>query len=443
MMRKMRNAAVLTAAIVFLLPAAPALPGLPAVAALKAEPPSYEQTVADLKSPDRSARLRAARLLKEAAYPEAALPLATAVTDSDDHVQREAIAGELNIFLADKVVLSQRVGGVVEKRGRLDPDELFAAGPIVTSGRTVPNEVLAALCTALRDENPQVMLDAVSVLGTLAVDAAGAGTNDVIRGAAPTLIAMLGMSEAAFRTASLQLAGRLYGARMLRGTPVDAVLGDAVVSSLNDRQEPVRLAAFTALGEMRYERAVQALLQLIPHLGDSNAGDAALDAAAHIAHPTLAPLLTSQLASSRRTARRTSIEGLARLGPAGVPLGDIQKALAAEREPEVLLAGHFASAMLVPREAAAPMVAQLAAALEDPRLRTQAVRYLTELAPGRVQALAPHAQASNPRVREPVVDALGLSGDRAALPIVEALTADPDPAVQRAAARAVARLRRG
>jgi HEAT repeat protein len=435
--------AVVVVVGVLFLPDLPDLPDSSDRAVLRAAQVSFEQTVADLKSPDRGKRLRAARLLKEAAYPEAALPLAAAITDSDDPVQREAIAGELNIFLADKVILSQRVAGVIEKRGSLDPDALFAAGPIVTSGRTVPNEVLLALRTALRDENPQVMLDAVSVLGTLAVDAAGGGTNDVIRGAAPTLAGMLGMSEAAFRIASLRLTGRLYSARMLRGTPVDAVLGDAVVSSLNDREAAVRLAAYDALGEMRYDRAVQALIELIPRLGGNSAGDAALDAAARIAHPALAPLLTSQLASSRRTFRRSSIEGLARLGPQYAPLADIQSNLAAERDPTLVLAGHFAAAMLVPNEAAAPMVAPLAAALEDPRLRTQAAGYLTELAPGRVNALAPHVHANDPFVRVPVVDALGLSADPFALPIVEALTADPDPAVQRAAARAVARLRRG
>jgi hypothetical protein len=47
---------------------------------------------------------------------KAALPLAAVVTDADDEIQREAIAGELNIFLADKVILKQR-RLVIEKRG--------------------------------------------------------------------------------------------------------------------------------------------------------------------------------------------------------------------------------------------------------------------------------------------------------------------------------------
>ena len=435
-------AAIHVAAIASGVLSVPALPGPPARAVLHAAQPSFEQTVADLKSPERKVRLRATQLLKEAAYPEAALPLAAVVTDPDDEIQREAIAGQLNIFLADKVILKERVGVVFEKRGRIDPDALFAAGPIVTSGNTVPNEVLLALRTALSDKNPQVMLDALSTLGTLAVDAVGGGSNDVLIGAAPTLAGMLAMSEPAFRVAALQGAARLYNARMPRASRVDATLGDAIVGALNDRDQAVRVAAYDALGAIRYERAVQALLEIFPHLGQSVLGDAALDAAARIAHPATAPLLTSQLTSTRKTFRRSAIEGLARLGPAA-PLADIQRTVANERDPTLVLAGHFAAAMLVPREAAAPMVAHLITGLGDARLRRQVAGYLFELAPGRVPALAPHAQGNDPRVRESVVDALGLSEDPAALPIVQALTADPDPGVQRAAMRAVARLRRG
>ena len=81
--------------------------------ALEAQSVSFEQTVADLSNRDPDARVRAARDLKESALPEAALPLARAVLDSDDGVQHEAIAGELNAFLADRVVPRTRVGLVV------------------------------------------------------------------------------------------------------------------------------------------------------------------------------------------------------------------------------------------------------------------------------------------------------------------------------------------
>ena len=76
------------------------LPGLPDPVSAAQIP--FEQVTAELLSPDANVRLRAAHLLKDAAYPEAAVPLAKLVTDADDEVQIEAIAAELNIFLAEE-----------------------------------------------------------------------------------------------------------------------------------------------------------------------------------------------------------------------------------------------------------------------------------------------------------------------------------------------------
>ena len=52
------------------------------------------------REPEDEPRLRTVRMLKDAAFPEAAVPLARLVTDPEDAVQLEAIAAELNIFLA-------------------------------------------------------------------------------------------------------------------------------------------------------------------------------------------------------------------------------------------------------------------------------------------------------------------------------------------------------
>ena len=64
-----------------------------------AEFEDYEQAIGELSSPEPENRLRAATLLKGAAYPEAALPLAKAVLDAEDAVQFEAIAAELRPLL--------------------------------------------------------------------------------------------------------------------------------------------------------------------------------------------------------------------------------------------------------------------------------------------------------------------------------------------------------
>src|ERR1700691_6099266 len=87
----------------------------------------FEQATRDLSSPDAGTRLRAARMLKEAAYPEAAVPLAALVTGPREDVQFEAIWGELNIFLAQKVIQKKRVGLVIEVRDRIAAEAVFSA----------------------------------------------------------------------------------------------------------------------------------------------------------------------------------------------------------------------------------------------------------------------------------------------------------------------------
>ncbi len=54
---------------------------------------TFEQTIAELKSPDADTRLRAVQMLKDAAYPEAAVPLAAVLTDPDDDVQTRGHCG--------------------------------------------------------------------------------------------------------------------------------------------------------------------------------------------------------------------------------------------------------------------------------------------------------------------------------------------------------------
>jgi HEAT repeat protein len=133
----------------------------------------FDEAVAALANADAAARLRTIRMLKDAAYPEAALPLARLVTDPDDAVQLEAIGAELNIFLAEKVVTRRRVGLVIEQRGVVAADALFDTGPLAIGPRRVPLEVLNALRTAARDDNPRVRLEAVYAFGVLGVEPRG------------------------------------------------------------------------------------------------------------------------------------------------------------------------------------------------------------------------------------------------------------------------------
>jgi HEAT repeat protein len=65
---------------------------------------------------------------------------------------------------------------------------------------------------------------------------------------------------------------------------------------------------------------------------------------------------------------------------------------------------------------------------------------LIEAAPWRAAAFGRYLGDPDPLVRTTLVDALGLSDDGAALPLVERMASDADVQVARAAERAVARL---
>jgi HEAT repeat protein len=393
----------------------------------------FEQVTADLSSADPVVRLRAARLLEEAAYPEAAVPLARLVTDPVDAVRFEAIAAELNIFLAEKIVPRRRVGLVIEVRNRVAADALFSQGPLAIGPRPVPDEVLTALAAAARDTNPRLAIEAVYAFGTLAVEPGGTRRRELLRKMGPNLASMVGVANPAFRYAAIRVIGRVFEKRT-HDEPVDEMVGDAIVATLNDKDHNIRGAAMQALGAMWYERAVSALTEQFRFFGRGPLAEEALDAIARIAHASSVDVLVPQLASKNPAMKAIAIEGLARIGDRS-RLASIESALVGEANDGVMLAGTFASVLL-----SGSAIDPLSEALGRPKLADQAHHLLVEVAPGRTAAFKRYAQDPDVQIRAAVADILGLAGDVAALPIVEAMVRDRDPQVAFAAQRAVARL---
>lgn len=421
-----------TANITLLLLALAILP--PSARALEAGQITFEKTVADLSSADPGTRLRAVQLLKAAGYPEAAAPLAKTVLDPFDETQLEAIAAELNIFLADKVTPRRRVGLLVEVRTRIAAEPTFSAGPSAIGPARVPAEVLSALATASRDPNARVAVEALYAFGALANDAAIADRKAVLAQSGPLLAATIGATDPMLRLAAIRVLGRVF-ARRPGDPPVEETVGDGVILALNDRETAIQQTAMWALGTMRYERAIQGLNELFQYHQRGVLADTAFDALAHIAHPSSMPLFVAQLNGKNPTYKMLAIEGIARVGDR-TRAESVQLALASERNEAILLAGHFANVKL--SEGSVDAIVQ---AVTRNRLRDQATRYVEEIAAGRSPSFVRHLQDPDERVRLELVDALGLSGDSLAVPVLEPLVQDRDPEVAKAAVRAVARLR--
>jgi HEAT repeat protein len=431
---------VVTALVVTSLPASPAPPASLARRVFPAGPASpaqvsFEQATTDLASADAGTRMKAVQLLKTAAFPEAAVPLAAVLTDPQDDIQLEAIAAELNIFLADPIVPRKRVAFVIEKRSAVQAEAAFSAGPNALGAQAVPPQVLTALRTAARDENPRVGIEALYGFGTLAVQPGGAARRELLRAAGPDIAAFIGSSDPAMRYAAVRVIGRVFAWRR-EDAVIESTVGDAVITAMNDGDRAVRTSAMQALGAMRYERGVQALTDLFNYFKKGDAAEAAFDALAHIGHATSIPLFAAQLSSKSAALRGSAIEGLARSGDRS-QLPAIQAIVDKEHDRGVSLAGAFAAVLL-----GNGSVDPVADALVRANLREQAKRYVIEIAPGRTALFTHQLLDSDPQIRLDVVDALGLAGDPAAIAAVEPLTSDKDPDVARAAERAVARLKR-
>jgi HEAT repeat protein len=296
-------------------------------------------------------------------------------------------------------------------------------------------EVLTALSRAADDDNPLVAIEALYAFGALGVDASGPVRREARRTAGPQLAGLIGSSDPALRIAAVRVTGRLFE-RRVGDDAVDETLGDAVILALNDRNRDLQLAAMDALGALRYERAVQALTELFQFYHRNPQGTAALAALSRIGQRQSAVVFTNELSTGNASTKALAIEGLARLGDASLAAG-IRPALARERSQDVLLAESFAQVML-----GGGMIDPLVEALARSSLRARALQYLIEAAPGRSGAFSRLRQDPDPRLRADIADVLGLSGDPAALTVIEPMMKDPDPQVSRSAERAAARLRR-
>jgi HEAT repeat protein len=396
---------------------------------------TFERTVEDLRSDDPAMRLKAVRALELAGYEEAAVPLAALVSDPQGTIRLEAIRAELNLFLVGKVVPRRRIGVIVEMRSSVSAESAFAAGDDALEAADVPSEVLTALRAAMHDQNGQVALEALDAFGTLAATANRTARADVLQSAAPDLAGMLGVDSAEMRRGALRVIGRLFEWRQ-GDPPPDQALGDGLVASLNERQTGLRIAAMDALGAMRYDRAVEALTDLFTRYERGPEAASALRALARIAHPSTEPMFVASLTSRDSAVKAAAVEGVARLGDEAT-LTAVSSAVASDHADAVALAGEFAKVRL-----ANGPIDLLVEALGRSRTRDTALRYLAETGQSHASAIAAYAESRDPGIRAAIADVLGRSGeaDPQTTALLQRLEQDAEPAVARAAVRALGRL---
>lgn len=386
-----------------------------------AQPARFDDVVRNLRNPEPKVRLAAVKLLREAKYPEAVVPIAALVNDPLDAIQLEAIGAELSFFLVEDVPTRRRLGFLVEVRNRGGAPTAFDLGPLAVWPRPAPPEVVDALLQAVDDDNARVRLEAIYAAGVVA-------NGPLAPDAEARLIKALDHYDAAVRTGAARVAGRLEVKNA----------SDALIKAVNDSNAGVRYAAMRALGAIRDERAVAALTEQLNHYGKGEGAWAALDGLARIAHSSSVPLFTERLADRDPFIRRAAAEGLGRAGDTGTA-GALETG--AGNDPSDMVRAAMAYAL---QKFGRNYVPRLIEFLDDRRTTLQVQDYLLEFGQPIEKELLPSLQETDPGIRAGVADVLGQIGGDASLAALRTVK-DANKDVMEAATRAIERIemRRG
>lgn len=414
------------------------LAGVLAPAAATAQS-SFQDEIANLRSPNVDTRVDAAKALGKSGRPEAIPALTEAMRDPELKVRREAVKA-LRKFTSSEAVDGFLIGlqdedkavrrdalvallevyvgaGNAEMEG---PFSWITGGPERTPGLKglIPIEprVVDAVSNRLQDEEPAIRRRAAYTLGIVGAERAVPalssslydGDEDVRREAVRAL-AKIGSDEAG------------------------AALREALGAAKNDLTGEI----VDALGEMRYKPAAPELISIY----DSNVndlGDRALAALAKMGAAEARGVFYYQMTSDEAKHRRWAVEGLGRLNDSSMVSGLIKDFLR-EPDPMVQLAYCFALSNLGRREFVDRVVLDLA----HKERRVQAREYAVELGAGFLDELVSYLSDPVARVRKEVAQVLMEIGDPAAIPHLEPLLADPNAEVADTANLAIARLRQG
>ena len=424
-----------------LVTAALVVAALAEAAPARAQDVPFDTVLAGLKSPDPTARIGALVLLRQAGYLAAAPAIAPLLADADPTVQGAAVETVLALYLVDVTHSVEAGRRIVKQQGATLPLYAFVQGPGATIANAASPEVIRGLVAATGSSTPTVRFDAAYTLAVL-------GKPLILRGQFPdatrvidSLIAILRESNPVMKEAATNALGRLLGALDQAGEPnadvasIRTEAGDLIVGGLNEADVNLRLASMGALGEMRYERAVQSLIDLFNYYKKGPEAMALLDAVAKIGHPGSIPFLLVQLGSGDAQVRRMAVEGIGRTGDAAAMA---QMRVKAERDQSPYV-GH-ALAFAKARTGDFSEMTKLVHGFKYSSLAADTFSYLVELGPAAALELAAFSTSADSRVRAGVAEVLGIVGNQTSLVLLDVLMRDKSSPVADAAARSQKRL---
>jgi HEAT repeat protein len=391
-----------------------------------------EQFEQDSRNSRAGARVEAIRALVASRHAETALRVAPLLKDPDRRVQLEALDGILTLYLSPAP--SDRQSKPFDVRNGSIAEAVFDAAPLAVLPRPLAPDVFTALEGALSDDDQAVRVSAAFTLGTLASPAVAPLSAEARDRFAERLVYLFRHDDPATREALVRMAGRLFDSPPGRSGPV--VIGDALIAAMNDADPRVRVWAIDALGWLRYERAVQALMDRLSYLQKGDEAAASLHALARIAHASSARVFQEHVNDRRAPFRVIALEGLGRLR-AAASASPIANALSGTRDERVLVAGAFALHLLGQGRNLDAVVSALA----RPATSRQAQAYLTELGAAIAPDLHPWLRHHDPALRQAVAEVIGLTAHAGSEEALRAAARDADRAVAETARQALTRIR--
>lgn len=411
----------------------------PALADSKA---SYDDLVANLKSPNARTRQDAAAALGKSRRREAVSHLAPLVRDPELKVRIEVVRAlrQLRDLAAvpalvtslgdgDAALRREAIGTLVEiyaeeeSRSPLDPLIRFlklrsdqADRSTVTPFAAVDPSVHQALARTLRDEEKEVRESAALALGIL-------GGSSALR----ELTTALQDPVPAVRAAAATAIGKV-------GTAAD---GRGLVPLLGDESGEVRDRALHALGVLRVKEAGPELATLFESSRKKPLGTKVLSTLSRIGDSSQGNLFVEVMQDSDAERKRLAVEGLGRISDAA-RLEALKKDYQRERNEEVRLAYCFALTLMGDRA----FLDSIVLALPSRSLGDRARSYLLEMGRGVLPNLYPYLADQDAEIRASLADIIGAIGDPEAIPRLTPLLSDPSARVADHANRAVERLRR-
>jgi HEAT repeat protein len=405
----------------------------------QAASPSFDDLVANLKSPNASTRRDAAAELGKTRRREAVTPLAALVRDPDAKVRLEVVralralrdvsavpAIVTSLGDGEKQIREEAIGSLVEiytGRDRGNPvgrfldlfsDEFDRSSIAPYTGAEAA--VIQALAAKLRDEDKDIREEAALALGILN------GTEGV-----PALTAALQDPEPGVRGAAATALGKI-------GT---AENGKALIPLIEDPSTTVRNRVLQALGVLRVKEAGPALRQLYEANRRKEGGIKILTAISRIGDPAQADLFQELIQDSDPERKRLAIEGLGRISDVS-RLPAFKKDYQREKSDELRLAYSFALTMLGDRAFLDTIVLTLPSRTLGSRSRS----YLVEMGPAILPELYPYLSDPEAEIRATLADIIASYGDPEAIARLTPLINDPSTTVADRANRAVERLRR-